>query len=79
MAKITKQNNPLVNKNINSQNGDNRCDNFIHYQGKVYCCTLPNEGILYVRRNGKPCWCGNSSRHKCLCRKVFCLINSGSL
>ena len=79
LTKITKQNNPLVNKNINSQTGENRCDNFIHYQGKVYCCTLPNEGILYVRRNGKPCWCGNSSRHKCLCRKVFCLINSGSL
>ena len=64
LTKITKQNNPLVNKNINLQNGDYRCDNFIHYQGKVYCCTLPNEGILYVRRNGKPCWCGNSSRHK---------------
>ena len=79
LTKITKQNNPLVNKNINSQTGENRCDNFIHYQGKVYCCRLPNEGILYVRRNGKPCWCGNSSRHKCLCRKVFCLINSGSL
>ena len=79
LTKITKQNNPLVNKNINKQSGDNRCDNFINYEGKVYCCTLPNEGILYIRRNGKPCWCGNSSRHKCLCRKVFCLINSGSL
>jgi thymidylate synthase (FAD) len=29
------------------------------YSGKVYCVTVPN-GTLYVRRNGKPCWCGNS-------------------
>jgi thymidylate synthase (FAD) len=30
-----------------------------HYSGKVYCVTVPN-GTLYVRRNGKPLWCGNS-------------------
>lgn len=29
------------------------------YNGRVYCATVPN-GILYVRRNGKPLWCGNS-------------------
>jgi len=29
------------------------------YRGKVYCVTVPN-GTLYVRRNGKPMWCGNS-------------------
>ncbi len=29
------------------------------YSGKVYCCEVPNS-IIYVRRNGKPCWCGNS-------------------
>lgn len=33
-----------------------------HYIGKVYCCTVPGDGIIYVRRNGKPVWCGNS-RH----------------
>jgi len=30
-----------------------------HYTGMVYCATVEN-GTLYVRRNGKPCWCGNS-------------------
>ncbi|MCD6124292.1 AAA family ATPase [bacterium] len=29
------------------------------YNGKVYCCTVPNHTML-VRRNGKMCWCGNS-------------------
>ena len=30
-----------------------------HYNGKVYCCEVDNS-IIYVRRNGKPIWCGNS-------------------
>jgi len=30
-----------------------------HYNGKVYCVDVPGH-IIYVRRNGKPVWCGNS-------------------
>lgn len=30
-----------------------------HYDGMIYCVTVPN-GTLYVRRNGKPAWCGNT-------------------
>lgn len=30
-----------------------------HYEGTVHCVTVPN-GTLYVRRNGRPVWCGNS-------------------
>lgn len=30
-----------------------------HYEGDVHCVTVPN-GTLYVRRNGKPMWCGNT-------------------
>jgi len=30
------------------------------YKGKVYCLEVPNH-TLYVRRNGKACWCGNSA------------------
>jgi hypothetical protein len=30
------------------------------YKGKVFCVTVPN-GIVYVRRSGKPCWSGNSA------------------
>ena len=29
------------------------------YTGKVYCATVPG-GLLYVRRSGRPIWCGNS-------------------
>jgi hypothetical protein len=31
----------------------------IFYDGNVYCVTVPNH-ILFIRRNGKTCWCGNS-------------------
>ena len=67
---ITKQNNPLVNKNIKAD-GTNRHDSYINFdndelnnciKNKVYCCTVPNDGIIYVRRNGYVSWCGNS-RH----------------
>jgi hypothetical protein len=30
-----------------------------HYKGHLSCVTVPNT-ILYVRRNGKPAWCGNT-------------------
>lgn len=67
---ITKQNNPLVNKNIKSD-GTNRHDSWITFdsddlkdsiKNKVYCCTVPDDGVIYVRRNGYVVWCGNS-RH----------------
>jgi len=32
----------------------------IKYCGKVYCLEVPNH-TLYVRREGKACWCGNSA------------------
>lgn len=30
----------------------------VNYTGKVYCLEVKNH-IIYVRRNGKPTWCGN--------------------
>ena len=39
------------------------CDTneYINYCGKVYCCKVnSNEGLLYVMRNEKTCWSGNS-------------------
>lgn len=44
---------PLVN------HGGKKHDSWERYSGMVYCATVPN-GTLYVRRNGKPCWSGNS-------------------
>jgi hypothetical protein len=34
----------------------------IQYCGMVWCIEVPNH-IIYVRRNGKPVWCGNSQRY----------------
>lgn len=36
-------------------------DLYIEYDGKVHCCEMPT-GIVYVRRQGKAAFCGNS-RH----------------
>lgn len=33
--------------------------NKVEYSDKVYCCEVPNH-TLYVRRNGKAIWCGNT-------------------
>ena len=49
---IKKKNNPMVNRH-------KREDNWTEYEGKIYCVTVPNH-IIYVRRNGKPIWSGNS-------------------
>ena len=77
LTRIVTQNTPISNKNIKAKTGENRNDKYIHYTGKVYCCTVNGDGIIYVRRNGKVSWCGNS-RHKPLCRKASCPINLGS-
>jgi len=34
----------------------------VQYRGMVWCIEVPNH-IVYVRRNGKPVWCGNSQRY----------------
>src|SRR5574341_1853255 len=34
-------------------------EEIITYQGVVYCVQVPS-GVVYVRRNGKAVWCGNS-------------------
>lgn len=38
---------------------DRRDTKTVPYTGKVYCATVPNH-IMYIRRNGKPYWCGNT-------------------
>ena len=52
---VTKQNEPVVNKNIKNQ------DKMIDYNSKVYCCTV-SSGVIYIRRNGTTVWSCNS-RH----------------
>ena len=55
---IEKQNRPLVNKNVSD---GKQLDWWENYSGKVHCCTVPGDGIIYVRRNGIVQWAGNSS------------------
>jgi len=38
-------------------------EDWVEYNGKVYCVTT-STGIVYVRRNGKAYWCGNSNPAK---------------
>lgn len=38
---------------------DKRDTKIVNYRGKVFCVTVPHH-IIYVRRNGKPFWCGNT-------------------
>jgi hypothetical protein len=57
MSIVTKQNEPIVN----GAKWQQIQDGWETYHGKVYCCTVPEgEGVLYVRRQGYPVWCGNS-------------------
>lgn len=43
-----------------NKNSSNNAKNEVDYQGFVYCVELPIHHKLYVMRNGKACWCGNS-------------------
>ncbi len=58
-----KQNTPRINNNGKKQIKKKT------YSGKVYCCEVKNH-IVYVRRNGKVCWSGNSRGCQYACR--FC-------
>ena len=52
---------PTINHgHAKTQNGQR--EHWINYDGDVYCATLPRNHVMYVRRNGKACWCGNSGR-----------------
>lgn len=55
---VTAKNEPLVNHGAKTFNGKPHED-WVQYEGKVYCAVVPNH-TLYVRRNGRPCWSGNS-------------------
>jgi thymidylate synthase ThyX len=54
---------PHVNHNLHIESrykrSNGHMDDMVAYDGKVYCVKVPS-GLLYVRRNGKPCWSGNT-------------------
>jgi phosphoribosylamine-glycine ligase len=49
---------------------DKRDMSIIDYEGEVFCATVRNH-IMYVRRNGKPCWCGNTAMLWSQRNKIF--------
>jgi len=55
---VTGRNTPLVNHGEKMFHGEPH-ERWEEYHGNVYCVTVPNH-LLYVRRNGRPCWSGNS-------------------
>jgi intein/homing endonuclease len=55
---VKTKNEPQINHgHCRSQNGQK--EEWVPYNGKVYCCTVPS-GVIYIRHNNKPVWCGNS-------------------
>jgi hypothetical protein len=55
---ITTKNHPQVNHG-HHKNQEIQEEYVYDYEGSVYCLQVPSE-VFYVRRNGKPCWTGNS-------------------
>ncbi len=49
---------------------DKRDTKIVDYHGVVYCATVKNH-VMYVRRNGKPIWCGNTSIYWTKTNPVF--------
>lgn len=53
----------VINKDIKSNRPFVSYNKTIPFNGLVYCCTVPGDGIIYVRRNNVTVWTGNCSRH----------------
>ena len=65
LSVIKAQNEPVINKNIVAKkhpdfSKNEYHDNWIDYDGKVYCCTIENDAEIYVRHKGKVVWSKNS-------------------
>jgi DNA-directed RNA polymerase subunit beta' len=61
VRQIRTKNYPQVNHgHVHQQNG--QIEEIIQYSGKVGCPTTEN-GVVYIRRNGKTSWTGNSGRY----------------
>lgn len=48
------------NTNITTVNKHSEQDGWVDYEGKIYDVEVPEGHVLYVRRNGKVVWSGNS-------------------
>jgi intein/homing endonuclease len=76
---VKNKNTPQVNHgDVKDQNIQK--EEYIEYTGKVSCIEVPETHLFYYKEDNysPPCWTGNSSRHRLLCRKASCPINLGS-
>ncbi len=48
---------PMINQRTKPNRTQIRLED---YDAKVFCVSVPPHELLYVRRNGKPVWCGNT-------------------
>lgn len=69
-----------INYRVNISNSSYRkfSATSIPYKGKIGCVSVPN-GILYVRRNGKAYWSGNTPRQIAAFQGHFDAVLSGQL
>jgi glycosyltransferase involved in cell wall biosynthesis len=51
-------------------NSQKQQDSWVEYEGHIGCVHLPKNHIMYVRREGKPVWSGNTGYAKC-CREIL--------
>lgn len=55
---IVSRNERNIGGTICNEHTDNR--SWVEYTGDVWCAEVPPHHLLYVQRNGKSCWSGNS-------------------
>lgn len=68
IIKKESRNTPMVNNGVKE---DKIVKGYCGKGGKVYCCSVPS-GVIYIRRNGKTVWCGNSrSAQKGTCGMMY--------
>ena len=65
---------PMVNQKSKSERNQVTSE---PYSGRVYCVSVPPNELLYVRRKGKPVWCGNT--HELVRHRVGTAISQESL
>jgi phage terminase large subunit-like protein len=77
--KIYKQADSVYRINFSKRSGfvTIKSDNidWVEYSGYVRCVSVPNH-IVYVRRGGKPMWCGNSLRYLVHSRPKYRAVDS---
>lgn len=71
---VQKKLEPLVNHSSKVFQGRPH-EEWLDYSGMVYCVTVPNH-TLYVRRNGRACWSGNS--HEVVRHRLTSLAQSST-